>query len=44
MGFNKGDVNWVLVVKEPGRTMFLSEMIFNDDKGKNQFTNCLMGE
>lgn len=47
-GFNKGDVNKILIVKEPGGMRsngFKSDKFrFNKDIGKNWFTNRVVDE
>ncbi len=47
-GYNKGDVNMVLIVKEQGRTRSngfkLDKFRFNKDIGKNWFTNRVVDE
>ena len=47
-GFNKGDINKVLIVKEQGRTLIngckLDEFRFKKDIGKNMFTNRVVNE
>ncbi len=47
-GYNKGDVNKILLVKEPGRTrgncFKLDKFRFNKDIGKNWFTNRVLAK
>ncbi len=47
-GYNKGDINKVLIVRERGRTRSngskLDKFRFNKDIGKNWFTNRVMDE
>ena len=47
-GFNKGDINKVLIVKEQGRTRNngykLDKFRFKKDIGKNWFTNRVVNE
>ncbi len=47
-GFNRGKVNKVLVVKEPGRTRSngfkLDKFRLNNDLGRNWFTNRMVDE
>ena len=47
-GFNKGDLNKVLILKEQGRTRTngykLDKFRFMKDVGKNWFTNRVVGE
>ncbi len=48
MGYNKGDINKVLIVREQGRTRSngfkLDKFRFNKDIGKNWFTNKVVNE
>ncbi len=47
-GYNKGDANKVLIVREQGRTRSngckLDKLRLNKDIGKNWFTNRIMDE
>ncbi len=47
-GYNNGNVNKILIVKEPGSTrgngFKLDKFRFNKDMGKNWFTNRLVDE
>ncbi len=47
-GYNKGDINKVLVVRELGRTCSsgfkLDKFRFNEDIGKNWFTKRVVNE